>query len=95
LVGAIPEGLFIDHKCRTRCCVNPAHLRAVSPTVNVLENSVGFAATNLAKTHCANGHEFTAENTRIHRQPGRPPYRSCKECQRERVRAHRRKQACL
>ena len=30
----IPEGMQIDHECRNRACVNPAHLRLVSPKQN-------------------------------------------------------------
>lgn len=30
LVGPIPEGLVIDHRCRTTLCVNPSHLRPVT-----------------------------------------------------------------
>lgn len=26
--GPIPEGMFVDHACLTRHCVNPTHLRA-------------------------------------------------------------------
>lgn len=30
----IPDGMQIDHECRNRACVNPAHLRLVSPKQN-------------------------------------------------------------
>lgn len=32
--GAIPEGMFIDHICRNRACVNPGHLRFASVKQN-------------------------------------------------------------
>lgn len=32
--GDIPEGLMIDHLCRIRACVNPAHMEPVSAREN-------------------------------------------------------------
>lgn len=50
--GPLVPGMVIDHICRVRCCVNPAHLRQVTRRVNALENNVGPAATNAAKACC-------------------------------------------
>lgn len=80
-VGAIPDGLQLDHLCRNRRCVNPAHLEPVSQRENLLRGE-GFAGTNARKTHCKRGHEFTPENTRL-----RPGGRDCRAC----ARAHDRK----
>lgn len=34
-VGPVPEGLELDHLCRVRNCVNPAHLEPVTHLLNV------------------------------------------------------------
>ena len=44
-----------------------------------------FPSHNRDKTHCVNGHEFTAENTRHKIVKGRPR-RQCKACEREAAR---------
>lgn len=76
--GAIPEGFQIDHLCRNRKCVNPNHLEAVTPRVNVMR-SLGPASLNAKKTHCIHGHPFSEENTDL--RNGR---RVCKTCRRAR-----------
>lgn len=35
MVGPVPDGLEIDHTCMVKRCVNPAHLEAVTPKVNM------------------------------------------------------------
>lgn len=62
LRGPIPGALPLDHKCRVRCCVNPAHLEPVTPKENLLRGE-GACAKNARKSACKNGHVFTPENT--------------------------------
>jgi hypothetical protein len=76
LVGPIPDGLELDHLCRNRGCVNPAHLEPVTRQENVLRG-IGISADNARKTHCKHGHEFTSENTEIYRGT-----RHCRVCRR-------------
>lgn len=78
-VGPVPEGLELDHLCRNRACVNPAHLEPVTH----LENRQRAA---LAKTHCKNGHEFTPENT--YQRKDRVG-RNCRTCSNAASRRHR------
>lgn len=33
--GRIPEGMYVDHRCGVRSCVNPDHLRLATPSQNV------------------------------------------------------------
>ncbi len=57
LVGPIPDGLQIDHRCRTRLCVRPDHLEVVTCRENVRRGN-GPAAINARRTHCKRGHEY-------------------------------------
>lgn len=85
----IPDGYELDHLCRVKNCVNPDHLEAVTPKVNTLRSN-GITAKNHNKTHCILGHEFDSKNTHI-RVRGVNIVRSCKKCDRERVRKWREK----
>lgn len=65
--GSLPRGLEIDHICSSRRCANPDHLEAVTHQVNC-QRGIG------SKTHCAQGHEFTPDNTLYYAQ------RVCRTC---------------
>ena len=83
LVGPIPDGLDLDHLCRNRGCVNPEHLEPVTNRENVLRG-ISPHARNARRTHCAQGHEFTAENIRRDARG----HRQCRECARLRSQRH-------
>lgn len=69
LVGEIPVGLQIDHLCRNRRCVNPAHLEVVTSQENTRRGyDTGF---------CRHGHERTETNTYA-RPDGRIECRDCR-----------------
>ena len=59
LRGFIPEGLTLDHLCRNRACVNPAHLDPCSMRENIFRSSLSAARINAEKTKCIRGHELT------------------------------------
>lgn len=75
LVGEVPDGLELDHKCRMRCCVNPAHLEPVTHRINVLRGD-SPAAANAHKDACSVcGGELVEE------RPGDPEtWRRCMSC---------------
>lgn len=87
-VGAIPEGLSLDHLCRVTRCVNPEHLEPVTHAENMRRGNSKFnkvwpktIAASLAAREarsaiqCPNGHPREG-NTNITKEG----WRQCRIC---------------
>lgn len=85
-VGPVPSDLVMDHLCRNRGCVNPAHLEPVTARENLLRGET-LNAINAAKTHCPRGHELAGDNLIPYRLAR--GLRECKTCARDATRARR------
>lgn len=90
LIKEIPDGLMLDHLCRTRNCVNPNHLEPVTAQENTTapgsQSGAALAERNRSKTACPKGHPYDEKNTYINSQGDR----LCREC--NRLRAEQRRQ---
>lgn len=83
LVGPIEEAMQIDHLCRVKACVNPAHLEPVTQQ----ENMHRAPHKNRGKPFCKNGHPFDEANTRV----GPDGRRTCRECSNRYSREYKRR----
>lgn len=77
--GPIPAGLQIDHLCRNKACVNPAHLELVTTQENTRR-----AAPFMRRAACKYGHPLDGV------RPGNGD-RYCITCNRRRATAHTKK----
>jgi hypothetical protein len=83
LIGAIPEGLALDHLCSNPSCVNPEHLEPVTRGENVRREAD-------RRTKCRRGHPWVIENLTVVGSG----YRTCATCLAEtRARANAKRRA--
>ena len=80
-MGPLDPALTIDHLCRNRACVNPAHLEQVTPRENTQRGARATA------NECAKGHPFSGDNLVVTRSGKR----RCRECANNYAREYQRK----
>lgn len=84
--GPIPIDKHLDHLCRVRQCVNPAHLEVVTSRQNTMRGT-NQVVRNAAVTQCPQGHPYDDANTYDIPTGGR----ACRECRRRQSREYQRK----
>jgi len=90
--GEIPEGMQVDHICHNvavahemclggkycihRSCINPEHLRLVTPQENQLEGMAGLRN----RKKCKNGHNLAEVGILTRKRPNGKTGQLCAEC---------------
>lgn len=75
--GPVPDGMELDHLCRTPACCNPSHLEPVTRQENQ-RRGMGPTGVNARKLRCIRGHDLSGAN--LYSPPKRPHTRQCRKC---------------
>jgi hypothetical protein len=85
--GPPPDDRLVLHTCDNPPCVNPEHLYLGTAKDNAQDMLKRGRNHWAAKTHCAQGHPFDAENTYLTPRTGHRQCRICREAWRKKSRA--------
>ena len=94
LIGSIQSGLYLDHLCRNKLCINPDHLEPVTPRINTLRGLLPekSRARHANQTHCKHGHEYKNDTVYHLRQFKNGVWyrqRVCKKCRKRQTNERR------
>lgn len=78
--GPVSDGLELDHLCRQRRCINPAHLEPVTHAENIRRGRSLWRE----RTHCPKGHPYSGVN--LIQTATQRVCRACKTVSQERYR---------
>lgn len=81
LIGEIPDGLELDHRCKVRACCHPGHVEPVTHSVNLARGENGWR-----KPECKYGHPLVGHNL-FERKRGHLTIWECRTC----INAHARR----
>jgi hypothetical protein len=73
--GLIPEGMQAHHTCGSSTCVNPYHIKLLTPK----QHQATKRNHNRELTHCKRGHKLAGDNVWIRRGRGGAE-RVCRAC---------------
>lgn len=84
LVGPVPSGHDVHHKCSVKACWRPDHLELLTTAEHWLKH-------HEHPTHCPQGHPYEGYNLILNEHPGGSPKRICRTCSNARTRESKRR----
>lgn len=87
LVGPVPDGLELHHDCHNPPCVNPAHLRPVTPEENARQERRSVCPRGHATEGRCRKCKNDRRRSRYHERMQDPDYREYRRAESERMRA--------